>query len=274
VLLPAALVPSHYNITVDLDLDNFVFSGVVEISVHVVGGKSFQLHSLDLEYGEGAAALHYEEGGEHKSLQVTTITIDKKSESATFECAHDMPANTNATLIIKYNGHINDKMCGLYRSQYKDAAGNKKYCACTQMEPTDCRRMIPCIDEPARKATFDVTVVYPSHMIALSNMPVKATSALSDTRLRTSFDTTPKMSTYLLALVVGEFDYVESKTNAGVQVRVYTEKGKKSQGNFALDMACKTLDFFNEYFAIEYPLPKSDMVAISDFAAGQWRIGD
>lgn len=63
VLLPAAVVPSHYNITIDLDLENFVFSGVVEISVHVVGGKSFQLHSLDLEYGEGAAALHYEEGG-------------------------------------------------------------------------------------------------------------------------------------------------------------------------------------------------------------------
>lgn len=119
------------------------------------------------------------------------------------------------------------------------------------------------------KATFDITLVVPHDRVALSNMPVISEQNLEEENLRrVRFDTTPIMSTYLVAAVVGEYDYVESKSKDGVLVRVYTPVGKKEQGLFALDVATKVLPYYKEYFNIAYPLPKMDLIAIGDFSAG------
>ncbi|KAJ3052261.1 Aminopeptidase 2 mitochondrial [Rhizophlyctis rosea] len=169
-------------------------------------------------------------------------------------------------------------MAGFYRSGYTDQQGNKKFMVTTQFEATDARRALPCWDEPNRKATFDVILNVPKDRVALSNMNVveEKDVEIDGKSLRAvKFDRTPVMSTYLLAFVVGELDYVETTANPKqpadakpIKVRVYTQKGQKELGRFALEVCARTLEFFSEYFDIVYPLPKMDLVAIPDFGAG------
>lgn len=123
-------------------------------------------------------------------------------------------------------------------------------------------------DEPAIKATFDITLIIPQNRIGLSNMPVVKEEKLPGDLKLLKFDCSPVMSTYLVAVVVGEYDYVEGKSADGVLVRVYTPVGKKEQGQFALEVTTKVLPYYKDYFQIAYPLPKMDLIAISDFSAG------
>lgn len=175
-------------------------------------------------------------------------------------------------LAVDYVGVHNEKMAGFYKSSYEDAkTGERKYMVVTQFEPTDARKAFPCWDEPALKATFDVTLVVPSHMTALSNMNDISTRPVEGGHLKeVKFARSPIMSTYLVAFCVGELSFVETYTKgtAKTHVRVFAPTGLEKQGEFALDVAARTLDFFADYFRIAYPLPKMDMVAIPDFAAG------
>ena len=159
-------------------------------------------------------------------------------------------------------------MAGFYRSDYTAQDGSKKIMISTQFEPLDARRCFPCVDEPGRKATFQCTLVVNEDLVALSNMPVMEEKSVGNGRKQVKFETTPMMSTYLLAFVVGEFDYIEGKTENGVVLRVYTPPGKQDHGNFALEIGLKALDLFDETFGEKFPLPKMDMVGIPEFAAG------
>lgn len=201
--------------------------------------------------------------------QVIATTFCAEQETVTFVFDAPLPVG-NASLHVEFSGEINDKMKGFYRSKYTTASGEERHAGVTQFEATDARRCFPCWDEPAIKATFEIVLVVPKDRTALSNMPVISDIIVaSDASLRTvTFDTTPIMSTYLVAVVVGEYDYVEDTSSDGVTVRVYTPVGKKEQGRFALDVATKVLPYYNDYFNIAYPLPKMDLIAISDFSAG------
>ncbi|KAL0330675.1 UNVERIFIED_CONTAM: Aminopeptidase M1 [Sesamum angustifolium] len=167
---------------------------------------------------------------------------------------------------MEFEGTLNDRMKGFYRSTYEHN-GQKKTMAVTQFEPADARRCFPCWDEPACKATFKITLEVPSELVALSNMPVIEEKLNGDLKT-VYYQESPIMSTYLVAVVVGLFDYVEDRTPDGIIVRVYCQVGKASQGKFALDVAVKTLGLYKDYFAVPYSLPKLDMIAIPDFAAG------
>lgn len=169
-------------------------------------------------------------------------------------------------LEMNFEGTLNDQMKGFYRSTYEHN-GEKKNMAVTQFEPTDARRCFPCWDEPAFKSTFKITLEVPSELVALSNMPV-VDEQLNGPVKTLTFQESPIMSTYLVAVVVGLFDFVEATSTDGTKVRVYCQVGKASQGRFALDVAVKTLDVYKKYFAVPYSLPKLDMIAIPDFAAG------
>ncbi|ETO08472.1 hypothetical protein RFI_28915 [Reticulomyxa filosa] len=158
--------------------------------------------------------------------------------------------------------------------------GDPAYCGVTQFEATDARKALPCWDEPSAKSTFTLELTAPSDLVCLSNMPgmiffkyLFVCFNLVETKIFGSvktvvFDKSPIMSTYLLAWFVGEFECVESKTNRNIMVRVWTQIGKKNSAIFACETACKCLDFYEKYFEIEYPLPKCDMIAVPDFAAG------
>mmetsp|Transcript_12940 Transcript_12940/g.31532 ORF Transcript_12940/g.31532 Transcript_12940/m.31532 type:complete len:784 (+) Transcript_12940:201-2552(+) len=172
-------------------------------------------------------------------------------------------------LSIRYTGFLNNQMAGFYRSGYTNIRGEDKIMASTQFESLDARRAFPCWDEPARKASFGVTLTVPKHMDAFSNMPELSNRTLAGgTKKELTFLDTPVMSTYLVAFCIGEFDYVQAQTRHGVLVRVYTPPGKSDTGAFALDCATKSLDAYDDFFGIPYPLPKLDMVAIPEFAMG------
>ncbi|KAL5559481.1 hypothetical protein UlMin_035692 [Ulmus minor] len=217
-------------------------------------------------------------GGDHKEeerssspgelvqvFQPLNVEIFEEDEILVLEFAEALPIGVGL-LAIGYEGVLNDKMKGFYRSTYEHN-GEKKNMAVTQFEPVDARRCFPCWDEPAFKATFKITLDVPSELVALSNMPIVEEKV--DGHLKTvSYQESPIMSTYLVAIVVGMFDYVEDHTSDGVKVRVYCQVGKTNQGKFALHVAVKTLELYKEYFAVPYSLPKLDMIAIPDFAAG------
>lgn len=183
-----------------------------------------------------------------------------------FHLAEPLPLG-KYNLNIKFTGILNDKMKGFYRTKYVNEKNEQVYAAVTQFEPTDARKCFPCWDEPAIKATFDITLHVPSKLVALSNMPVKNKQEGQVVDVY-EFETTPIMSTYLVAVVVGDYDYIEDKSADGVLVRVYTPRGKTEQGRFALEVATKVLPYYKDYFSIAYPLPKMDLIAIADFSAG------
>jgi len=263
--LPRDVVPSNYALRLKPDLKAFTFAGHEDIDVQTVKStKTIILNSLDIAIHNVAYKGHGQEFA--SGIQVT---YQEQDETVTLSFPEELKVG-KGTLTITYEGKLNDKMKGFYRSKYYTPSGEERFGGVTQFEPTYARFVFPCWDEPAIKATFDVTLVVPKDRVALSNMPiVKESGHESDESLRVvSFDKTPIMSTYLLAFVVGEYDFVEGKDSDGVLVRVYTPVGKKNQGEFALEVSIKTLPFYHKYFDIAYPLPKMDLIAISDFAAG------
>lgn len=198
---------------------------------------------------------------------VETIYYPEK-EIVTLMFAKELSVGQQAELSMEFTGELNDKMKGFYRSKYFTSSGEERYAGVTQFEATDCRRCFPSWDEPAIKATFDIVLVIPRNRVGLSNMPVSKEDNLEGDLKMLTFERSPIMSTYLVAVVVGEYDYVEGKSADGVLVRVYTPVDKREQGLFALDVAVKVLPYYKDYFDIAYPLPKMDLIAISDFSAG------
>ena len=178
-----------------------------------------------------------------------------------------------AQLEVKFTGQLNDKMAGFYRSTYKKPDGTDGILAVSQMEPTDARRAFPCFDEPSLKAEFTVTLITDKNLTALSNMDVASEADYQSeisgtTKKAVTFNKSPKMSTYLLAFVVGELNVIETN-DFRVPVRVYAPASQDIEhGRFSLNLAAKTLAFYEKVFGIDFPLPKMDMIAIPDFAAG------
>ncbi len=199
-------------------------------------------------------------------FQTKNIKYDKKTETATFAFHRKLPKG-RGELSLKFKGILNDKMRGFYRSQFTHL-GKEKHIATTQFEATDARRAFPCFDEPARKAIFDVTIMVPPGLTAISNTIETAVKEHAGGYRAVQFAPTPKMSTYLLAFIIGDFEYIEAKTKDGVAIRVFVTPGKKHQAKFALDCAVKILEFYNNYFDIPYPLPILDLIAIPDFSHG------
>ncbi|XP_020615245.1 puromycin-sensitive aminopeptidase-like protein [Orbicella faveolata] len=262
--LLTSVLPKNYKLTLKPNLTEFTFTGeeVIDVEVRQAADK-VTMNCLDIVI----KSANFSSDG--SVVNSSAISYDKEEETVTISFPSPLPLG-NGQLCMDFTGELNDKMKGFYRSKYTGTDGKEKYCAVTQFEPTDARRAFPCWDEPALKATFDVTLVVPKDRVALSNMNVvEEKDVASDASLKTvKYAQSPVMSTYLVAFVVGEFDFVEGKDADGVLIRVYTPKGKAIQGQFALEVAQKTLPFYKEYFNISYPLPKMDLIAIPDFAAG------
>ena len=261
--LPTNVRPIKYRLSLRPDLDAATFQGEETVDVEILEPTiDVVLNASDLQIFSAQIAL-----SDESTLSATSIDIDESRERATLTFDKPLPQG-RASLALKFTGILNDQLRGFYRSQYTDAEGRHRFLATTQFEATDARRAFPCWDEPSLKATFEVTLIIPSDLTAISNAHVISEIPNNDSTKSVSFAETPKMSTYLLAFIVGDMASVERETSGGTLVRVWATRGKEQHGAFALQSAVNLLSYFNDYFGIPYPLKKLDHIAIPDFAAG------
>ncbi len=272
VRLPKSIMPIKYNLQIqpDIEASTFIGNEVIDILLEK-SVKEVSLHSKELEITDG-----WWQVGKEK-VDILKISYNEKADTATFQFAKSLPKG-KGKLHLHFRGIISDKLRGFYRSQY-EYKGKTMRIATTQFESTDARRAFPCFDEPSHKAVFQVSLVIPKHLTAISNTIELPESSATPQGVDhkpgykvINFAPTPKMSTYLLAYIIGDFEYIETKTKAkgqnGVTIRIFTTPGKKHQAKFALEVAKKSLEFLNDYFKVPYPLPILDLIAIPDFSAG------
>lgn len=283
-ILPEGLKPVHYDLRIfNIDTEKSTFSGTVSIEYTISKTTSaVYLNARDLTIDDAKVAVTSLKT--ETNIEVTDISYDKTTEVVTLALAAPIDETASkAVVTINYSAVLQSNMAGFYRSKYKDATtGEDAIMLSTQFEATDARRAFPCADEPSLKATFDFSIVVPEHWTALSNMPVVSSEAPgsgkkcpedgSKTKIVT-FDRTPLMSTYILAWACGDFEYIETFTKNSYKgkkhpVRVYTTRGLTDQARLALEVAAKLIDMYSEVFDIEYPLPKTDLLAVHEFSHG------
>ena len=254
--LISQFTPHSYDLSVSLERQERTFSGVVSIRGETRGDSgTITLHSKDLVI-------------ESAHIDGSEATWELGDNDETTFTPKTTPLARGAHIItISFSGRITDAMHGLYPCYYKHE-GAKKELLATQFESHHAREVFPCIDEPEAKATFDVTLTTEQNVTVLGNMPVK-NQREEDNRLVTTFETTPRMSSYLLAWVVGELQKKTAMTASGVETNIWATPAQSPDSlDFALDIATRTIDFFDEYFGVTYPLPKADHVALPDFSSG------
>ena len=250
IVLPADVVPEHYDVVVVPHAAALTFEGHVAIDVAVAAPtNTIKLNAADLAFGHVALT------GEAAAPKVS---YDKDQETATLTFAAPVAAGHH-TLTIDYTGKINQHAAGLFALDY-DAAGGKKRALFTQFENSDARRFIPSWDEPGRKATFTLTATVPANEMAVSNMPIAKTEPLPGGLARVHFAQSPKMSSYLLFFGLGDFERISKKVN-GVDIGVVFKRGDADKAGYALDAAAHILPYYEDYFGVKFPLPKLDLIA-------------
>lgn len=247
-------VPEHYDLALNINGSERTFTGTVTVQGKTIhDNQPIKLHAKDLTIT--AATI---DGND------AVFTLGEQDELAL--SVETLSANKH-TVTVTFSGSITDHMHGLYPCYYEHE-GVKKELFATQFESHHAREVFPCIDEPAAKATFALELTTAGGQTVLSNMPVKE-QTIEDDRSVTRFDTSPRMSTYLLAFVVGELQKKTAHTNEGVEVNVWSTPAQPaSHLDFALDIAVRSIEFYDDYFGTNYPLPKSDHVALPDFSSG------
>ena len=251
------VIPINYRLTFEPDLKKFTFHGMESIYVHCKNStKIITMHCAELKI----ISCQVKSG--KKIIKSIPKTVTKTEE---LQITLSEKIKGDVIIDLEFQGILNDRLLGFYRSQYIQN-GKTKYLATTQFEAADARRAFPCWDEPEAKATFEISIIADNKFTAISNMPIKSKKKINNKTIY-NFMKTPIVSTYLIYLGVGEFEYLTGKIGK-TQIRVITTKGNKSKGKFSLDLGKKLLTSYEKYFGIKYPLPKLDLIAVPDFAAG------
>ena len=236
--------PTHYDLFINAEEDKFSGKVVIELDtnepINSFKFNSKELELSNLEVKQGETVIH--------------STFNEKDEFVTVNLQEKISGSFS--LSVNYSSQYSEAMDGFYRSKYNE---NNLYS--THFEATDARKAFPCFDQPDLKATFSISIQVPEGYMALSNNSLKEKK---DNLF--IFEKTPKMSTYIVAYVVGKLDYIEDTST--IPIRVYADRSEKHWGKFSLDVAVRCLGFFENYFGVKYPLPKLDMVAIPSFAMG------
>ncbi len=254
--LPDSVIPEHYALTLTPDLEKATFTGSEKIDVLLKRPQdSITVNAAEIHFFSVTAKVN-------RRPVNATVSEDAQKQQATFSFGQTLPAGP-LTLSIEYSGLLNNELRGFYLSKTA-----KRNYAVTQFEATDARRAFPSFDEPAFKATFDITLIVDEGDTVISN-----TNIVSDMpgpaadKHTVRFATTPKMSTYLVAFLVGDFQCVSGQSD-GTPIRVCATPDKVQYGHFAVSAAEYVLHYYNTWFGIRYPLPKLDLIAIPDFEAG------
>ncbi|HTV64176.1 MAG TPA: M1 family metallopeptidase [Bryocella sp.] len=253
--LPGGASPDHYALSVNIDFPTNSYEGDETINLKLAKpSDTITLNALEIDFHEVTVSA----GGKTQTAKIST---DEKNEMATFTVPDRLPAGP-ATVHIKFTGHLNDKLRGFYLSTYK----GRKY-EVSQMESTDARVAFPCFDEPAYKATFDITAIIDKGDTAISNGEIVSDTPGPGDKHTIKFSRSPKMSSYLVALTVGDWKCISDHTD-GVKVSVCTVPGQENLAHFPLEASTYILHYYDSYFGIKYPLPKLDNIAVPDFQAG------
>ena len=253
--LPGGAVPDHYALTFAINFPANTFEGDETIDLKLTKPTStITLNAVEIDFHQVTVTA----AGQTQTAKVTT---NEKQEMATFTVDKPLPAGP-AGVHITYTGHLNDKLRGLYLSTYN----GRKY-AVSQMEATDARVAFPSFDEPAYKATFDITAVVDQSDTAISNNEIISDTPGPGAQHTIKFATSPKMSSYLVALAVGDWKCTHDSVD-GIQLGVCTVPGKEDLTHFPMEATKAILHYYNEYYGIKYPLAKLDQIAVPDFQAG------
>ena len=250
VVLPGDVTPDHYRIAVTPDAKALTFTGTVQIDVTV--------HRSTDAIVLNAADLVIESAALTGETTAPKIAYDDKVQTATFTFAHALKPGAY-TLSLAYHGKIYDQASGFFALDYVSDQG-KQRALFTQFENSDARRFVPSWDEPGRKATFQLAAVVPAGEMALNNMPIASSEGLPGGLKRVVFQTTPKMSSYLLFFGVGDFERVHRMVD-GVDVGVIVKRGDTASAAYALNAEAQILPYYNAYFGTPFPLPKLDLIA-------------
>lgn len=246
-----SFIPEHYDLSLTLERTKRAFHGTVTITGYQKSDTDLPLHA--------------------KELTIMHATIDGQKVEYSLD-DHDVLRLASSTpgahiVVLQFKGSITDAMHGLYPC-YFDVDGEKKELLATQFESHHAREVFPCIDEPAAKATFDLALTTEEGVEVLGNMPIEWQRTEPE-GLVTKFETSPRMSSYLLAFVVGELQKKTATTKDGVEVNVWATHAQPDTAlDFPLDIAVRSIEFYNDYFGTPYPLPKADHVALPDFSSG------
>ncbi|XP_029959852.1 leucyl-cystinyl aminopeptidase isoform X2 [Salarias fasciatus] len=261
--LPQSVHPVSYDLTLNPDLDDMTFTGRAVITMSVFHNTDrIVLHAANLNITKATFKL-----GDGDARDETILEY-RNNEQIAVKFSEELQAGQRCVLTLDYSAALSHTYGGFYNSSYIDKDGNKRVLAATQFEPLAARKAFPCFDEPAFKATFQIRISRKSDYMALSNMPLAKSTPLENGLVQDEFEkTTVNMSTYLVAFIVANFTPI-SKNVSNTLVSVYSVPEKKEHTHYALEMASKLLAFYNEFFEIEYPLKKLDLVAIPDFLAG------
>jgi puromycin-sensitive aminopeptidase len=258
--LPRTVVPSRYDLRLEPDLASATFTGEVTITISVTESvATIHLNAAELTVSSARFerdTLHLDAG----------IVLDEPTERVHLTFSQLLPPG-QGRLYLRFEGKLNDKLRGFYRSRYKGDGGDAHWMAATQFEATDARRAFPCWDEPAFKAIFATTLVIDPGLTALSNTAIADSRVLAGKRI-VRFADTIAMSTYLVAFVVGHLEATDPVMVGTTPVRVWCVPGKKHLARFGLEIAVASLRHFEEYYGRKYPSDKLDLIAIPDFAAG------
>lgn len=248
-VLPDTVVPSHYSLELAPDAAALTFHGNVAIDITVRSATAdIALNAAGLKFAHAAV-----DGGADAA-----VTFEAQTGRAILHFAAPVHRGKHV-LAIEYDGEIATGTLGFFAMDYASPDGPRRTLA-TNFEPAEARRLLPCWDEPARKATFTVSIIAPRDRMALSNMPVAAVTPVSDTLQRVRFAESPRMSTYLLFVGVGDFERIHRSVD-GVDVGVVVKKGDTPKAAYALEQASELLHYYNGYFGVRYPLPKLDLIA-------------
>ena len=261
-ILPKVAKPIRYEVKLDIDLSNFKYTGSQDVELEIIKEtKSFEVNAIDIEI---ISTLLFNEDGKEFDL---TFEYLKDLERISFTASENIPVG-NYSLQLEFNSTITNDLKGFYKSQFLDLNDNEKWIATTQFEPTSARNAFPCWDEPEYKAVFSISLTSDEKYLRVSNEKVLRENKLEDGRVETLFVDSMKMSTYLVAFVIGELEVTEVGSVGDTQIRIIHRPGFSHQTSFAGTAGMKILEFFENYYQIPYPGSKLDLIAIPDFAMG------
>lgn len=257
--------PERYDIHLDCDLKSFSFSGDETIALDIAATQDkIVLNALDLDI---KSALLYPADSSKEKGEKLSIKLDTALERVELTGTGKIKEG-KYKLSLSFDGTINDKLRGFYRSAQNMPNGEKNWIGLTQFEATDARRAFPSFDEPEFKSVFKLALTVDKTLTAVSNTPIESENESGNGKKTFAFKPTMKMSTYIVAFVIGQFEVSKPVDVDGIPMRIYAPLGKLALTSFSLEIGAAALSFFNKYYGIPYPGEKMDMIAVPDFAFG------